>query len=64
MRIIEHGNLNTRYFKCPHCGYKFIADMRDYAMDIDRINFWVDCPECDRRFDQHAPLYKEGMFNV
>ena len=59
MQIIKHGNLKPRHFVCKYCGCEFVADMREYKTAANGDNFFVDCPECDMRFDQRAPLYKE-----
>lgn len=59
MQIIKHGNLAPRYFTCRSCGCEFIADKREYNIAASGDNFFVRCPDCNMRFDQHAPLYKE-----
>ena len=59
MKIIKHGFLAPRYFRCNRCYCEFVATIREYKIAASGDNFFVMCPECQTAFDQHAPLYEE-----
>ena len=64
MKILKHGNLMPRYFICKRCGCKFVANIGEYTAAVSGDNFFVCCPDCGLRFDQHAPLYKEEYYET
>jgi transcription elongation factor Elf1 len=59
MKILKHGNLLPRRFICKYCGCVFVADLSEYNIAVSGDNFFVICPDCNTKFDMHAPLYIE-----
>lgn len=59
MKILKHGNMMRRRFTCKYCGCEFVADRSEYNIAVSGDNFFVTCPDCNGKFDMHAPLYKE-----
>lgn len=59
MKIIKHGNMMPRRFTCRFCGCIFVADRSEYSTAASGDNFYVNCPDCNVKFDMKAPLYKE-----
>ena len=48
-KILKHGNLDIRGFKCPKCDCEFLADSEEYKRTSD-TNILVSCPECYHEF--------------
>ena len=59
MKILKHGDKMQRKFTCKFCGCVFIADRSEYTAAVSRDNFYTTCPDCNAKFDMHAPLYNE-----
>lgn len=61
MKIIKHGDLKERRFKCEFCGCEFIADCSEYKYIYDFGNDWINvlCPYCsgdNKIYPSNAPL--------
>ena len=51
-KILKHGDLDIRKFKCPKCNCEFLADSKEYDRpSIDAgLTIIVFCPECYHKF--------------
>ena len=58
MKILKHGNFESRKFICMACGCEFVADAREYSTStyVD-IVLWrrCDCPECGSWTENSEP---------
>lgn len=59
MKILKHGDKMPRKFTCKFCGCVFVADRSEYTVAASLDNFYTTCPDCNAKFDMHAPLYKD-----
>ena len=67
MKILKHGDMKPRKFRCTNCHCEFVADQSEYgtcryAYGTSPIRYLVACPDCNYDLDvahYDAPLYKE-----
>ena len=73
MKILKHGDLQPRKFKCSNCGCEFVADKREYDVQVyctyegNLESYYVDCPDCMYRVFARlgdAPIYNENINNT
>ena len=69
MKILKHGDLKLRKFRCRTCDCEFVANRDEYgSYSIYRPDTLEDievcrvyCPDCGTFIEQDAPLYKEPV---
>ena len=67
MKILKHGDMKPRKFRCTNCHCEFVADQSEYgtcryAYGSSPIKYLVTCPDCNYDMEvahYDAPLYYE-----
>ena len=63
MKILKHGDLHPRIFKCLYCNCEFVADMSEYKPELSECGacYYVGCPCCNN-YDLH-PRYNCELYD-
>lgn len=66
MKILKHGDLKPRKFKCSNCGCEFVADKMEYTLTHVEELYCICCPECMHYIiasADEAPIYNVELIN-